>query len=153
MVDGQFSRGFEQILVDTDNVESTAVAREGTIISDAACTGCVVCDTLKWAISQCRVQIFPTVIVTEIAGFNNVACRCSWYIIGICDINISINGSSEARRLLDHATQFARWDRHGTAGFGSSLLIPTEHTTCELCFPSEAGLDFFSEHHRTNVCW
>ena len=137
MVDGQFSGAFEQILANTDNVESTA------------CTGCVVSDTLKWAISKCRVQIFPTMLVSEIAVFNNVACRGSWDIIGICDINISINGSSEARRLLDHATQFARRNRHETAGFGSSLTIPTEHTTYELCFPSEA--DFFSEHRRTDV--
>ena len=31
----------------------------------------------------------------------------------------------------------------GAAGFGSSLLIPTEHTTNELCFQSETGFDFF----------
>ena len=41
----------------------------------------------------------------------------------------------------------------GAAGFGSSQLIPTEHATYELCFPSEAGLDFFNEHRRTNVWW
>ena len=54
---------------------------------------------------------------------------------------LTVQVKRDGSLIMPHS--FARWDRHGTAGFGSSLLIPTEYTTHELCFPSDAGIGLF----------